>query len=238
MAAALARKVVSQPRELSRIPDPACGVASPEWLAAAPDNVARLLQVVRQVKRKGLTEQEMTDLAEPYLRALLGASDWRREKSYRTASGEVIRPDITITNPPFGIRMVEVKRPHIVPSMIIRRPRHDGVLGSRCATGGAQALSYLQSIPDAESVMYWNGPLLVILRRSTREMVAYMCSLRQMAEAGPDAWAAFHEVFCGWGSHAISPKADRWFAEKTRDHWDAGPTQSAIVWLRPMKKGA
>lgn len=235
MSAALARKPVFQPEHLSPIPDPACGSASPEWLAAAPGHLARLLDVVRQVKRRNLSELAMINLAEPHLRGLLDASSWRREKSYRTIAGDVVRPDITITNPPFGPRLVEVKRPHISPSMVIRNPRGDGMVGSRCASGGAQALSYLRTIPGAESVMFWNGPLLVMLRRSDRELTAYLCPLRQMAGAGPEAWAAFHEVFCRPGTEDLSPAADRFFTERKRDHWDSGVTESTIVWQRTMK---
>ena len=89
--------------------------------------------------------------------------------------------------------------------MVIRNPRRDGVIGSRCASGGAQALSYLRTIPGAKAVMFWNGPLLVMLRRSDLELTAYLCSLRRMAGAGPDAWVAFHEVFCRPGMEAVSP---------------------------------
>lgn len=145
----------------------------------------------------------------------------------------MVRPDITIANPPFGLRLVEVKRPHISPSMVIRNPRRDGVVGSRCASGGAQALSYLRAIPGAESVMFWNGPLLVMLHRSDLELTAYLCPLRRMVDAGPEAWAAFHEVFCRPGMKTINTAADRFFSGRKRDHWDSGITESTIVWRGP-----
>lgn len=112
MSTALARKPVSQSERLSPILDPACGGASAEWLTAAPNHVARLLNVVRRVKREKLSEQTMTDLAEPHLRNLLDVSSWQREKSYRTAAGDIVRPDITITiaNAPIGLRLVEPER--------------------------------------------------------------------------------------------------------------------------------